>query len=104
MDWRLNDEGCVDEECSSRRFRTEDNGHIYCDRGHLQGTEQTNRDEDDFEGASHGRTSRRQREEKEKVLKRRFCDNSTVHDPDADEGPQISEESLLLSYICFAIS
>jgi hypothetical protein len=69
-DWRVNNEGCAEESCSSRRVRTDDNGHIFCERGHYQGIETTNRDEDDFEGASHGRTSRRQREEKEKVSKR----------------------------------
>ncbi|QDS70646.1 hypothetical protein FKW77_000904 [Venturia effusa] len=67
--WRVNKDGCVDDTCSSRRIRTEDSGHIYCERGHFQGIESADRDEDDFEGASHGRTSRRQKEEKEKVLK-----------------------------------
>ncbi|TID26905.1 RNA polymerase I-specific transcription initiation factor Rrn7 [Venturia nashicola] len=67
--WRLNKDGCVDDTCSSKRIRTEHSGHIYCDRGHFQGIETANRDEDEFEGASHGRTSRRQKEEKEKVLK-----------------------------------
>ncbi|KAE9988820.1 hypothetical protein EG328_007424 [Venturia inaequalis] len=67
--WRVNKDGCVDDTCSSKRIRTEDSGHIYCDRGHFQGIATVNRDEDEFEGASHGRTSRRRKEEKEKVLK-----------------------------------
>jgi RNA polymerase I-specific transcription initiation factor RRN7 len=58
-------EGCTDEGCRSKKWYIED-GKKFCQRGHEQTDfTQTQQDEDDWNAT--GKTTRKKREEKEKV-------------------------------------
>jgi hypothetical protein len=72
-------ERCGYENCPSRRFTVDGRGHEICDRGHDQGVARGGaQDEDEFLGASQGRTTRRKETEQAEKVHTRMLDPLTV--------------------------
>jgi RNA polymerase I-specific transcription initiation factor RRN7 len=67
-------ERCAIDGCRSRRYRTNEQGFEECSNGHQHGLARgnINDDEDAFFGTLRGKRSRKGREKKEKVYKRRL--------------------------------
>jgi hypothetical protein len=70
---------CNFDNCPSTRWRQIDDGQEECENGHSRRSAFAIavNDDDDFEGAVSGRTTRKEKEKKEKVLQRMW----TIHNP-----------------------